>query len=79
LTAADVSNQLGQGSSAVIAPVVQVNSDNKGMVSTMEGVSQVVDKLNRTIDRGIPAIVSIDGQNGVAHQLDRFHKLQDNK
>jgi hypothetical protein len=39
----------------------------------------VVDKLNRTIDRGIPAIVSIDGQNGVAHQLDRFHKLQDNK
>lgn len=79
LTAADVSNQLGQGSSAVIAPVVQVNSDNKGMVSTMEGVSQVVDKLNRTIDRGIPAIVSIDGQNGVAHQLDRFHKLQDNR
>ncbi|MCH3994275.1 MAG: phage tail tape measure protein [Prevotella sp.] len=79
LTATDVSNQLGQGGAAVIAPVVQVNNDNKDMASTINGVSQVVDKLNRTIDRGIPAIVSIDGQNGIAHQLDRFHKLQNNK
>ena len=79
LTANDVTRQLGQGGTAVVAPIVNVNNDNSDMAATMDGVSNTMDKLNKTIEDGIPAIVVLDGNNGLMHKIKQYQRLEDNK
>lgn len=78
LTSADVSRQLGQGGAAVVAPVVNVATDNSGIEGTLATVDESVRKLSAQIDKGITANVSIDGQNGVAHQMELYNRLRGN-
>lgn len=79
LTSTDVSRQLGAGTSAVVAPVVNVTNDNEEMRSTIDRVDRTMDKLNRNIEDGITAVVSVTGRNGIRHNLDMYDKMMDNK
>ena len=79
LTANDVTRQLGQGGTAVVAPVVNVNTDNSDMAATMEGVTETMEKLNNTIKDGIPANVYLDGNDGLMHRIKQYKRLEANK
>lgn len=80
LTAADVSRAVGGGSgAAVVAPVVNVTTDNEELRSTISSLYDVIDSLNLQLSEGIHAEVSIDGRNGVAEQLDYYNRLRNRK
>lgn len=82
LTAADVSRSLGMptgGGTAVVAPVVNVSTDNEELRASIAAMNEATARLNEQLRRGIKASVSIDGQDGVRHQLDLFDRLRDKK
>lgn len=82
LRAADVSKALGGGTNAVVAPVVNVQTDTaqqEAVRRTLADLGLVVERLNRQLDGGITAIASIDGDNGIAKQLKHYEKLMGNK
>lgn len=79
LTEADVTRALGQSATVVSAPSVTVNSDNSELRSTLTEASDVIDRLSAILASGIHATVAMDGQDGVAHQLDRFNKMKARK
>lgn len=47
--------------------------------STLTEASDVIDRLSAILAAGIHATVAMDGQDGVAHQLDRFNKMKARK
>jgi len=82
LTGEDVSRAVGGGGAAVVAPVVNVQTDTEGqerMRRTIAGLNDTVAELQRQLAEGITAIAAIDGQNGVANQLKRYNRLMKNK
>ena len=79
LTAADITRSLGQGSSTVVAPVVNVNSDNTEVRQSLDGVNSAVTRLNENIERGIKADVSIAGRDGIDRKLNEYHRMLNNK
>lgn len=79
LTEADVSRALGQSATVVSAPSITVNSDNSELRSTLTEASDVIDRLSAILASGIHASVSIDGEDGVAHQLNQFNKMKARK
>lgn len=80
LTADDISRALGAGASAaVVAPVVNVSNDNAEVRQSLDGVNSAVSRLNRTIENGIKADVSIAGRNGIDKRLKEYHRMLDNK
>ena len=76
LTAADVSRAVGAGSTAVVAPVVNVNTDNEELNRVIGDVAAVVDSLNAILASGIKADVSIDGVNGLDAQYKKYKRLK---
>ncbi|HAT62245.1 MAG TPA: phage tail tape measure protein [Prevotella sp.] len=78
ITAEDVERTLGVGSAVVSAPQVNINTDNSQLQEQLTAVSDALGKLNKQLDNGITAVASIDGRNGIAHQLDRYNKLKNN-
>lgn len=76
LTKEDVSRQLGGSSAAVVAPVVNVTTDNAELRQTMTVMNSVIVRLNGILENGIEAPVYIDGNNGVAKQLSRYNKMK---
>lgn len=79
LTAADITRSLGQGSSTVVAPVVNVNNDNTEVRQSLDGVNSAVSRLNENIERGIKADVSIAGRDGIDRKLNEYHRMLNNK
>lgn len=79
LTADDITRSLGQGSSTVVAPVVNVNNDNTEVRQSLDGVNSAVTRLNENIERGIKADVSIAGRDGIDHKLNEYHRMLNNK
>lgn len=77
LTTADVSRQLG-GNNTVVTPIVNVTTDNEELRQMMDNLSQSVERLNQYLDKPLPAIVAIDGPDGVAKNLDEFNKMKGN-
>lgn len=88
LTAADVSNAIGQGSGVsargalvphspvvVQAPQVSGNRPDSGL---LEKVGESIDKLNRSIENGIETYAVLDGERGLASKLNRYNKLMNN-
>ena len=76
LSQAEVSRQLGQGG-AVVAPTVNVQTDNSQLQGALDVVSETVGKLNERLSKPIPAVVAIDGPDGIDHQLKLFNKLKE--
>ena len=79
LTADDITRSLGQGSSTVVAPVVNVNNDNTEVRQSLDGVNSAVTRLNENIERGIKADVSIAGRDGINRKLNEYHRMLNNK
>lgn len=79
LTADDITRSLGQGSSTVVAPVVNVNNDNAEVRQSLDGVNSAVSRLNENIERGIKADVSIAGRDGIDRKLNEYHRMLNNK
>lgn len=74
----DVTRQLGGGASAVITPVVNVNTDNSDIGDTISALNEAVDSLNGLLAAGIRSTVAIDGPDGVYKQLKHFERLKKN-
>lgn len=77
LTAADISRSLGQGGATVVsAPTVTVNTDNSELNATLGEARDVIDQLSLVLAQGIHAECYIDGELGIARNLDRYNKLK---
>lgn len=93
LTAADVSRAIAapgvppQGrtpaaeSSATRPAMAQrrAQPDTVPADTVAQGLQQAIDRLNARLELGIRSTVSIDGQDGVAYQLDKFRRLSNHK
>lgn len=76
LTAADISRSLGQGGATVVsAPSVTVNTDNSELNATLGETRDVIDQLSLVLAQGIHAKCYIDGDDGIAKNLDHYKKL----
>ena len=77
LTAADISRSLGQGGATVVsAPSVTVNTDNSELNATLGEARDVIDQLSLVLAQGIHAKCYIDGDDGIAKNLDHYKKLK---
>lgn len=79
LTAQDVSRAMGGGGAAVVAPVVNVSTDNEQVTAALDGVSATIDLLNQQLNDGIQAEVVITGRNGFARKWKDYNKMLNNK
>jgi TP901 family phage tail tape measure protein len=79
LTADDITRSLGQGSSTVVAPVVNVNNDNTEVRQSLEGVNAAVSRLTQTLDDGIEVEVPISGRRGLHRRLQDYQRILNNK
>lgn len=78
LTMQDVSRSMG-GPSQVVAPIVNVQTDNEDLQGTLELVRKTQDRLTRQLDDGIGVDFPIDGENGLYRRLRRYENLIENK
>lgn len=79
LTAEDITRSLGQGSSTVVAPVVNVNNDNTEVRQSLDGVNAAVSRLTQTLDDGIEVEVPISGRRGLHRRLQEYQRILNNK
>lgn len=79
LTAEDITRSLGQGSSTVVAPVVNVNNDNTEVRQSLDGVNAAVNRLTQTLDDGIEVEVPISGRRGLHRRLQDYQRILNNK
>lgn len=79
LTAEDITRSLGQGGSAVVAPVVNVNNDNTEVRQSLDGVNAAVSRLTQTLDDGIEVEVPISGRRGLHRRLQDYQRILNNK
>jgi TP901 family phage tail tape measure protein len=88
LTAADVSRSIGAGGS-VSQTVVNVPDTSEAVsqaavatdrsAAATERSVAATERLSQQLDRGIVAVVSIDGRDGVANKMKEYNKLINNK
>ena len=55
LTAQDVSRQLGTGNTAVVTPIINVQTDNEQLNGTLAKANNSIDRLSDILEDGIPA------------------------
>lgn len=79
LTAEDITRSLGQGSSTVVAPIVNVNNDNTEVRQSLDGVNAAVSRLTQTLDDGIEVEVPISGRRGLHRRLQDYQRILNNK
>lgn len=79
LTAEDITRSLGQSSSTVVAPVVNVNNDNTEVRQSLDGVNAAVSRLTQTLDDGIEVEVPISGRRGLHRRLQDYQRILNNK
>lgn len=79
LTADDITRSLGQGNSAVVAPIVNVSNDNTEVRQSLDGVNAAVSRLNQTLDDGIDVEIPISGRRGLHRRLQDYQRILNNK
>lgn len=79
LTAEDITRSLGQESSTVVAPIVNVNNDNTEVRQSLDGVNAAVSRLTQTLDDGIEVEVPISGRRGLHRRLQDYQRILNNK
>lgn len=72
------------GAGGVAAAPVAVSSgdgrsEDRSAVASAQALTDTLTRLADTLERGIRSTVSIDGDDGVAHQLQRFRDMQNRK
>ena len=72
------------GAGGVAAAPVAVSSgdgrsEDRSGVASAQALTDTLTRLADTLERGIRSTVSIDGDDGVAHQLQRFRDMQNRK
>lgn len=74
---------LDGGGGVAAAPVAVSSGDGRSEdrsgVASAEALTDTLSRLADTLERGIRSTVSIDGDDGVAHQLQRYNNLRANK
>lgn len=75
LTAADVSRSVGGGAAAVVAPQVNINTDNSELRGTMEGVNRTLDKLYVRLDDPMLAVFSTEQAD---KELKKWNRMKNN-
>lgn len=60
LTAEDISQQLGQGGSAVVTPIVNVTTDNRDLREGIANMNEAVEALNDILANGIDTMFDMD-------------------
>ena len=74
---------LDGGGGVAAAPVAVSSGDGRSVdrsgVASAEALTDTLSRLADTLERGIRSTVSIDGDDGVAHQLQRFRDMQNRK
>ena len=78
LTREDISRQLGTGGS-VVAPVVNMSTDNEEMRQSAEQLSEAAAGLSDRLAEPIPCFVVLDGPNGLVQQLKHLENLKKQK
>lgn len=79
LRAQDVTNVMGGPAAAVVAPVVNVQTDNSELHETLEMVRVTQDRLATQLEEGIGVDVPIDGENGIYRRMKKYESLMKNK
>ena len=79
LTAEDVSRVAGGAGSAVVAPVVNIQTDNTELRDALDRNSDAMERVEERLSQPIPAYVTIDGPDGVKKGLDDYENLLRNK
>jgi TP901 family phage tail tape measure protein len=75
LTADDISRQLGQGGAAVVAPVVNVSTDNEELRGSLDRSREVNERLLTVIEKkGIKVVFPLDSFD---REYKHFQKLND--
>ena len=76
LRAEDVTSVMGgQAAAQVVAPIVNVQSDNSELQAGLENLGEVVDTLRQRLDDGIEAYTVMDGPNGLYKSLRKYERL----
>lgn len=86
LTAADVSNAIGQGAGVSARGVVTVPTvspaaapaDNSAIAGVLSGARDAIDALNRNIAEGIETVMVMDGEKGFDRKYSRYNRLRNN-
>lgn len=79
LTMQDVSRAAGGGAPTVVAPVVNVQTDNSELSGTLAEARDVLGRLTAQLEQGIGVDIPIDGENGIYRRLKRYENLLKNK
>lgn len=79
LTMQDVSRAAGGGGATVVAPVVNVQTDNAELRDTLEDAREVLGRLATQLEQGIGVDIPIDGENGIYRKIKRYENLLKNK
>lgn len=75
LTQEDINRHLGSGSS-VVAPVVNVSTDNTDMRESADSLTEAATDLKEQLAKPIPCYVVLDGPEGLVAQLKHLEKLK---
>lgn len=79
LTMQDVSRVTGGGAATVVAPVVNVQTDNSELQGTLTETNDVIGRLATQLEEGIGVDIPIDGENGMYRKIKRYENLLKNK
>jgi hypothetical protein len=76
LSMQDVSRSMGAGgSSQVVAPIVNVQTDNEELREAVDAHREATEMLIRRLDEGIESYTVIDGPDGLYHNLRKYERL----
>ena len=75
LTASDVTRQLGQGGSSVVAPIVKVQNDTQELSGAIGQMNESIERLNYNLENPTPNPISVEELD---RKLDIFKRLKKN-
>ena len=75
LTASDVTRQLGQGGSSVVAPIVNVQNDSQELSGAIGQMNESIERLNYNLENPTPNPISVEELD---RKLDIFKRLKKN-
>lgn len=75
LTMQDVSRSVGGGSTQVVAPIVNVQTDNEQLREAVDAHREATERLLDRLDEGIESYTVIDGPKGLYQSLKKYENL----